>query len=53
MSDVVRKALEKAERGKEMEVRDALRCMQEILMKIPPEEIVSVVSVVRSSRKDR
>lgn len=51
VSEVIRKALEEEVRKREeLEVREALRQAQEILRKIPPEEIVSVV---RSSREER
>jgi len=51
VSEVIRRALEEeVRRREEQEVRNALECAQEILRKIPPEEIVSVV---RSSREER
>jgi len=51
VSEVIRRALEEeVRRREEQEVREALKRMQEILMKIPPEEIVSAV---RSSREER
>ncbi len=42
--------MEEVRKREEMEVRDALKRIQEILMKIPPEEIVNAV---RSSREER
>lgn len=51
ISEVIRKALEEeVRRREEKEVREALKRAQEILMKIPPEEIVTAV---RSSREER
>ena len=51
VSDVIRRALEEeVRRREEEEVKEALRRAQEILAKIPPEEIVSVV---RSGREER
>ena len=51
VSEVIRRALEEEiRRREEHEVREALKRVQEILMKIPPEEIVSAV---RSSREER
>ena len=51
ISDVIRRALEEeVRRREEEEIREALRKAQEILAKIPPEEIVNVV---RSSREER
>lgn len=51
VSEVIRRALEEeVRRREEQEVREALKRMQEILMKIPPEEIVFAV---RSSREEQ
>jgi antitoxin CcdA len=51
VSEVIRRALEEeVRRREEEEVRNALKRMQEILMKIPPEEIVSAI---RSAREER
>ena len=51
VSEVIRRALEEeVKRREEQEVREALKRMQQILTKIPPEEIVSAV---RSSREER
>ncbi|MCE4599625.1 MAG: type II toxin-antitoxin system CcdA family antitoxin [Desulfurococcales archaeon] len=51
VSDVIRKALEEeVKRREEEEVREALRRAQELLLKIPPEEIVSII---RSGREER
>ena len=51
VSDVIRKALvEEVQRREEEEARRALRRAQEILKKIPSDE---VVTLVRSSREER
>jgi len=51
VSDVIRKALEEEVMKREdEEVMKALKKAQEILAKIPPEEIVNVI---RSSREER
>ncbi len=51
ISGVIRKALEEeVRRLEEGEVKEALRKVQEILKKIPPEEIVEAI---RSSRGER
>lgn len=51
VSEVIRRALEEEVRKREEEeVREALKRAQEILMKIPPEEIAAIV---RSDREER
>ncbi len=51
VSDVIRKALiEEVQRREEEEARRALRRAQEILKKIPSDE---VVTLIRSSREER
>ncbi len=51
ISDVIRRALEEEiRRREEEETRESLRKIQEILGKIPPEEIVEII---RSSREKR
>jgi len=51
VSDVIKRALEEeVMRREEEEVMKALRRAQEILMKIPPEEIVNVIRGIREER---
>lgn len=51
ISDVIRSALEEeVRRREEEELRKALKIAQEILAKIPPEELVEAI---RSSREER
>lgn len=51
VSDVIRRALEEeVRRREEEEIRRALKRAQEILRKIPPEEIVDVIRVSREER---